>query len=719
MRPPQLQPFNLAQQQQHADERNITRQAILRSIIAFAILLIFLEGEQSSRNKKHNAADVLINKKTNMIKPTKSYPTNVSEILNHIYSPNHTPIHSFNSSGTFIGKWYENDSLHQSVRFQIDLNSREVFDSTPGFYYIYGNLKILNSGSMMFNSEIQHLVLQQSVLPVQGFAFQSKVVLLSSRNPAHRLYILHQTAPRPLDTSISPLDSSNTDQNLLPNSDSLNHQDKIVSLVPYLDILLSEQNVSQLEQSYPLKGSTRVIPIDPKYLQSYQAARLTEVVPNSKIKETELARKAADIYKHNSNSTFPNYLSYCQLVITLQSTNESSDSVSEVVYESRKKYFTDHYKYLNASISSSDCGERVLNASVMNIQILEAVIEYKIGVYGTVGCIFASLQIIIIFMQLMYNVSQSSSSRISIASLFMQTLLDAVVSLSHVVIEPIISKSNRSFSPFMVMSVLYMVIFGVFEMRMLFAVYKARFGNEVPIGGHSELERQLFQLNIRFIFAFFVTMAFVLNTFSNPIFIAVLLYSYWLPQIYYSAMTGTRRAFHPIYLFGMSFLRLYVPLYLLSSISFFQDILRDKNQLASSSYSRNFAWDFLILWTAFQVGIVYLQDELGPRFFLPSWVFPRSYDYARAIPSTLFSKRTDSGSVETTADDTSRLVDTRTSHGVWWPPISSQTSDTVTIPMDPESGGLVECAICFYGVEPTRGSYMVSSGAYQYVFALF
>ena len=160
----QIQPF-LAQQ----EERNITRNAILRTTFAFAILLIFLEGESNRSSKKQNNATVLVSNKSNLIKPSKSYPPmNVSGIMSLLY-PNHDiPIqHKFNSSGTFVGDW--NSPLQPSpIRLQLDINSREVFDSIKGFDYIYGTMKVLDTATITFNPEIQHLAIQQNVLPIQG-----------------------------------------------------------------------------------------------------------------------------------------------------------------------------------------------------------------------------------------------------------------------------------------------------------------------------------------------------------------------------------------------------------------------------------------------------------------------------------------------------------------------------------------------------------------------
>jgi len=135
-------------------------------------------------------------------------------------------------------------------------------------------------------------------------------------------------------------------------------------------------------------------------------------------------------------------------------------------------------------------------------------------------------------------------------------------------------------------------------------------------------------------------------------------------------------------------------------------MLRDTSWHSTFSKSKNFAWYFLIVWTAFQVCVVYLQDILGPRFFLPSWVFPRPYDYTRVIPASLFSTRTglvstnqrdDNDDDNDVSPERTRLIDTEVDENMSVVPI-----------MDSESGSLIECAVCFYGVEPTRGAYMVS-----------
>lgn len=40
-------------------------------------------------------------------------------------------------------------------------------------------------------------------------------------------------------------------------------------------------------------------------------------------------------------------------------------------------------------------------------------------------------------------------------------------------------------------------------------------------------------------------------------------YSYWVPQIAWNIVSGTRRTFHPFYCIGTTASRLFIPLYLL------------------------------------------------------------------------------------------------------------------------------------------------------------
>lgn len=84
------------------------------------------------------------------------------------------------------------------------------------------------------------------------------------------------------------------------------------------------------------------------------------------------------------------------------------------------------------------------------------------------------------------------------------------------------------------------------------------------------------------------------------------------------------------------------------------------------------------------LSISMLQDLLGPRFCLPASLFPRAYDYHRQIPAHVL----------------------RGSHS---PPLAGSVNTGSTPIADVESGGLIECVICYNAVETDSGNYMVSN----------
>jgi hypothetical protein len=81
----------------------------------------------------------------------------------------------------------------------------------------------------------------------------------------------------------------------------------------------------------------------------------------------------------------------------------------------------------------------------------------------------------------------------------------------------------------------------------------------------------------------------------------------------------------------------------------------------------------LVLWTAAQVGVVLLQDVLGPRFFIPRALQPKKYDYRRQIAA----------------------------------PAAAADGGTVVIGFAAAAGAL-DCPICMSEVDMTTGTHLVT-----------
>jgi len=130
------------------------------------------------------------------------------------------------------------------------------------------------------------------------------------------------------------------------------------------------------------------------------------------------------------------------------------------------------------------------------------------------------------------------------------------------------------------------------------------------------------------------------------------MYSFWFPQAIYSAYTGTKHSFHPVYLIGVSLCHLFIPLYILGCPNNFLGLLSvyinpqylaematepdaHHSLLHQQPLSSVSACWVLVIWMTVQVGLLMLQTALGPRFFIPKKWLPSKYDYKRPIPAHL------------------------------------------------------------------------------------
>lgn len=86
------------------------------------------------------------------------------------------------------------------------------------------------------------------------------------------------------------------------------------------------------------------------------------------------------------------------------------------------------------------------------------------------------------------------------------------------------------------------------------------------------------------------------------------LYSFWVPQIVRNVTRGSKRGLHLGFMLGMSVTRLVVPIYFYGC---------PENLMGNEPTP--WVWG-LVLWVALQVGVLLLQDWLGPRFFVPKKV---------------------------------------------------------------------------------------------------
>lgn len=199
-----------------------------------------------------------------------------------------------------------------------------------------------------------------------------------------------------------------------------------------------------------------------------------------------------------------------------------------------------------------------------------------------------------------------------------QAVLDSYLCLFHVTTGILI---DSIFSAFVTAAFFKFIIFSVFELRYLLLIFKARNPRAFQ-EGWDVMRQALSSFYTRFYASLLIGVVLIYNLRSNPAALILLMYSFWVPQILWSAIQGHRSPMLMTYVFGMSATRLVFPLYLLACPSNF-----------FHSQPMPHIAVLAVLWVGAQALVLFCQRLWGPRFFLPKRFLPASYDYYRVMPS--------------------------------------------------------------------------------------
>jgi hypothetical protein len=101
----------------------------------------------------------------------------------------------------------------------------------------------------------------------------------------------------------------------------------------------------------------------------------------------------------------------------------------------------------------------------------------------------------------------------------------------------------------------------------------------------------------------------------------VVVFSLWLPQIVHNIWRGSHNAIRRKFVVGASLARLVLPLYLYAC----------PVNIFGIEVDTRFAWSLVAYVTA-QIILLFAQDTIGPRFFVPSMFLPAVYDYHAVLP---------------------------------------------------------------------------------------
>ncbi|EEF44406.1 transmembrane E3 ubiquitin-protein ligase FLY2 [Ricinus communis] len=298
---------------------------------------------------------------------------------------------------------------------------------------------------------------------------------------------------------------------------------------------------------------------------------------------------------------------HCNIEIAAQITRVSSIQNDG----DRDRYHLEGLMQSPAVDDDGDCfSPLLLNATSVNIEVY-----YNKAVNYTLMVTFVSfLQVLLLIRQMEHSNTQSGAAKVSLLMIGQQAIMDAYLCLLHLTAGILV---ESLFNAFATAAFFKFVVFSIFEMRYLLAIWKA--SRPINSGeGWETMRRELSVLYSRFygILLGGILVMYEFHNFLRPI--LFLMYSFWIPQIITNVIRDSRKPLHPHYILGMTITRLAIPLYIFGCPNNFMRIEPDKSWCMCLS-----------VFMGLQASILLLQHYLGSRWFIPRQILPEKYSYYR------------------------------------------------------------------------------------------
>ncbi|RLN51879.1 hypothetical protein BBJ29_007284 [Phytophthora kernoviae] len=294
---------------------------------------------------------------------------------------------------------------------------------------------------------------------------------------------------------------------------------------------------------------------------------------------------------------------------------DEEDDAATVLQKSMR-----HMK-LEGTLASVNCGLYLKLDTTFQEENLN-VFFAKASRYAVIMTFIAMAEIYFLLRQLQISSTQATAAKVSLLTIGQQAIVDSYLCLGHLTVGIV---AQNIFAAFASVAFVKLIIFSVFEMRYLLIIWKAR----RPQGfseGWLTLRRELTTLYSRFYLSLLAGLCVFYN-FSNHLPVLVFIcYSFWVPQIVHNVHREVRNPFDLGYLYGISALRLFLPLYFYGCPENFLTAF----PMYESKMDPHFCY-VLITWMGLQVSILALQQRYGPRFFVPARFLPVKYNYERRI----------------------------------------------------------------------------------------
>ncbi|KAI8881349.1 hypothetical protein K501DRAFT_189207 [Backusella circina FSU 941] len=289
---------------------------------------------------------------------------------------------------------------------------------------------------------------------------------------------------------------------------------------------------------------------------------------------------------------------------------------------------------LSSELYSPNC--QLLLSSLKEPGIKIEIYYNKAISYAGLATIIAVIQIFSLIYQMEFTPTPSSVSNVSYWTIAIQAAMDGYLCLLHLTTGVVI---DNVFLPFATAAFFTFILVSIFGMRYLLVVWRiqrpesiraqsqpvspapepAEESNEgttgdtlLPLANRPAVNRPA-QEESNPQRDSVTRSAFVQNIIIGTLGFAF--YSYWIPQIVRNVLRGCRHPLSHRYILIMSITRLSVPLYFYGC---------PENLIGHET--TKWVWA-LVGYVAIQVAILFLQDQFGPRFFVPSRYLPQTYNY--------------------------------------------------------------------------------------------
>ena len=269
----------------------------------------------------------------------------------------------------------------------------------------------------------------------------------------------------------------------------------------------------------------------------------------------------------------------------------------------------DYVMGLTGTIISPNCNF----ASSLNVTAVrpnwEKVTSKAIN-YCFIMMIASFVQILVLFRQLIHTQRQSMAIRVSMTSIGWQTVLDAMMCISHILLCMVLQPASTAFA---MVAFFKLIIFCVIEMKYLVIIMQNRSNAEGNTLNSDELRAKVAILHFRFYCALILTNVFLWHFGDYRKLCFLLMFSFWVPQIMLNIYTETKNVLHEHYIYGMSVTRLIPPLYFYAvPNNFLKEHDPDFGPLDPLMCK------LLFLYVGLQCGILIAQNKYGPRFMIPA-----------------------------------------------------------------------------------------------------